>query len=491
MKFKVTESLTAEEIESGFKNVIKDGLASQTMVTFTSGVFLVAFALQLGASNTFIGLLAALPPLLQLVQIPSIYLIEKVRVRRAISVYTSLVSRTFWLFIALIPYLFHGRERLHFLILALILQSSFAAVSTCSWNSWMRDLVPQDRLGVFFSKRMSFSIAVSLPLYLATGFFIDRWQMLFPHYEIYSYSILFFLGFLTGMIGVYFISTIPEPKMSSSKERQNLFRLIGQPFKDGNFKSLILFLGSWNFAVNLAAPFFTVYMLKRLELDMTLIIILTITSQAMNFIFLHVWGKYTDRFSNKSVLGVCGPLFIICILLWTFTTLPEKHVLSIPLLFAIHVFTGISTAGVSLASGNIGLKLAPKVSATPYLAAIGFVNSLGAGIAPIFGGKFADFFTERELTWTLMWTGPKGTMTFPTLNLRQWDFFFLFAFLIGLYSIHRLAKVKEVGEVEEKVIIHELISEARKIMRNFSSVGGLCHAIHFPFSLITVRKRDK
>ncbi len=305
----------------------------------------------------------------------------------------------------------------------------------------------------------------------------------------YGYSIIFFLGFLAGMMGVYFISTIPEPQMISKNGKRNLFRVIGEPFKDSNFKSLILFLGSWNFAINLAAPFFTVYMLKRLQLDMTFIIILTIISQAMNFFFLHVWGKYTDRFSNKSVLGVCGPLFIIRILLWTFTTLPEKHALSSPLLFIIHIFTGISAAGVSLASGNIGLKLAPKGEATPYLAAISLVNSLGAGIAPVLGERFADFFAERELAWNLMWTGPEGTITYPTLNLRQWDFFFFIAFLIGLYSIHRLAKVKEVGEVEEKVIIHELISEAKKIMRNFSPVGGIRHLIHFPFSLLSLHKK--
>ena len=51
------------------------------MVTLTGGVFLVAFALKLEASNTIIGLLAAIPPLAQLIQIPAIYLVEKYRVR--------------------------------------------------------------------------------------------------------------------------------------------------------------------------------------------------------------------------------------------------------------------------------------------------------------------------------------------------------------------------------------------------------------------------
>lgn len=115
---------------------------------------------------------------------------------------------------------------------------------------------------------------------------------------------------------------------------------------------------------------------------------------------------------------------------------------------------GISTAGVTLASGKIGLKLAPKGRGTAYLAANSLVNSLMAGTAPILGGKFADFFAGRELDWTLRYATPAGEWAIPTLSFRQWDFFFFLAFLIGLYSIHRLAMVKEVGEVEEKIFLY-------------------------------------
>lgn len=90
MKFAIKDTLTEEEIQSGLRSVIKDGLTTQTMVTLTGGVFLVAFALKLGASNLVIGLLAAIPLLAQLIQIPSVYLIEKYRVRQAICVYATL-----------------------------------------------------------------------------------------------------------------------------------------------------------------------------------------------------------------------------------------------------------------------------------------------------------------------------------------------------------------------------------------------------------------
>ncbi|MGC9444110.1 MAG: MFS transporter [Candidatus Methanospirareceae archaeon] len=490
VSFAVKEQLTEEEIQSGLHNVIKDGLAAQTMVTLTGGAFLVAFALLLGASNLIIGLVAAIPSLAQLMQIPAIYLIEKYRARRAICFYTIIASRSFWVLIAFIPILFGLTGGLSVLIVALILYAAFGAVSSSSWNSWMRDLVPQDQLGAFFSKRMSLTLGLGIPLSLAAGFFIDYWTRLFPTRAIYSYSLIFLLGFVAGLFDAYYVSTIPEPRMTVPPSPARFFEVLSKPFRDVNFKNLILFLGSWNFAVNLAAPFFTVYMLKRLELEISFIIVLLVLSQLMNIAFLRLWGRFSDRYSNKSVLSVSGPLFMLCILAWTFTTLPEKYVLTIPLLVIIHVFMGISTAGVTLSSGNIGLKLAPKGEATAYLATNSFVNSLAAGIAPILGGLFADFFVNRELSWTLRWFSPDGELVLQTLNFRQWDFFFFLAFLIGLYSIHRLALVKEVGEVEEKIVIRELIAEVKRPLRNFSTAGGLRHMLQFPFSLIrtTVEK---
>jgi MFS family permease len=484
MRFPAKDQLSEEEIQRGLKSVLRDGIASQSMVTLTGGVFLVAFALKLGASNSIIGFLAAIPPLMQLLQIPAIFLVEKVKNRRAISVYTSLISRIFWLFVAFIPFLFSKELGLLFLIIALFLQSGFGAISSCSWGSWMRDLIPKDQLGAFYSRRMRFSIGFGIILSLLAGVFIDWGEKTFPAQEIYTFAFLFFLGFIAGMIGIRFMSTIPEPRLMIEGERPNFWQTILKPFKDISYQKLLWFLGSWSFAVNIAAPFFTVYMLKRLQMDMSFIVLLMILSQTMNVAFLRTWGRFTDHFSNKSVFAICGPLFIACILAWTFTTLPEKHTGTIPLLIIIHIFMGISTAGVTLASGNFGLKLSPKGYATSYLAATSVVNSLCAGVAPILGGQFADFFTNRELSLTLAWKSPVREMAIQTVNFQHWDFFFFSAFLIGLYSIYRLTKIKEAGEVEERVVIGELISEVRREMRNLSTIGGLRQMVQFPFTLV-------
>lgn len=53
---------------------------------------------------------------------------------------------------------------------------------------------------------------------------------------------------------------------------------------------------------------------------------------------------------------------MLCIRAWTFTTLPEKYILTVPLLIVIHIVMGISMAGIALASGTIGLKLHELIS---------------------------------------------------------------------------------------------------------------------------------
>ena len=87
--------------------------------------------------------------------------------------------------------------------------------------------------------------------------------------EIGIYSIYFILGGSAGLLGVCFILRVIK----------NFFDVIAEPLKDLNFRQILIFLGSWNFAINLTAPFFSVYMLKRLSLNMSLIVALSVLNQ--------------------------------------------------------------------------------------------------------------------------------------------------------------------------------------------------------------------
>ena len=483
MKFKTQEQISDNELKKGLRFVVADGVMSHLMGVLTGGVFLVAIAVKLGASNFQIGLIAAIPPLMQFVQLPAIFLIEKMRSRKTVAIYSAVVGRLGFLLIALSPLLFSPSIGLTILIVAVLFYSGFGGIGGCAWNSWMRDLVPENMMGRFFSNRLRIATFLGVFVSLLASMFLDFWKKSFPDVEIYAYSWLFGAGFILGIIGTIYLSRTPEPVMKT--EGEGFLKLVTQPFKDINFRRLMFSLGSWSFAVNLAAPFFTVYMLTRLGLGMSMIVILSIISQIFNFMFLSLWGKWTDRFSNKSVLAVSGPLFMFSILGWTFTTMPEKHFLTLPILVVIHMVMGIATAGITIASGNIGLKLAPKGQATAYLATNTLVNSLAAGIAPILGGKFADFFAARKLSLVLNWSAPGRELAFQALNFQHWDFFFGLAFLIGLYALHRLTTVEEQGEIDDEAVRAEFIDVIKRPIRSLSSGAGLFQVIAYPYSFIT------
>lgn len=487
------DNLTRRQALLGLPWLTRNGLAAQTMETLTIGPFLVAYALIFDASNLVIGMLAALPFLTQFVQLPAVILVEKVRQRRLTSTLFAAVSRPMHLVMAAAAFVASPAWALALITVGLTLRYGLGAVVACGWNSWIRDLVPEDVMGRYFARRLMYATAISIPLGLGAALFVDNWKAWWPEGQAYAYAVLMTVAFLGGAFSVYCMGKIPEPKMPPAGEALRLRQQLAQPFRNLNFRRLIMFLGSWNFAVNLAAPFFAVYLFKRLEFSLTMVTMLTLLSQVANILVLRQWGAIADRFSNKSVLKVSAPLFIVCIFAWTFTTLPEKHMLTIPLLIVIHIVTGIATAGVSLSTNNITLKLAPKGRAASYLVASSLVNSMAAGIAPVLGGLTVDFFISQELSLMVEWSGRGTDVVIEALNFRHWDFFFLFAALLGAYSIHRLAMVEETGEVEERIVIDEILIATRQSVKNLSSVAGLRALTEFPIELLRreLRKRKR
>jgi len=488
MNFEARQDLSPEEMERGLRNVLLDGLASQAMATLTGGVFLVGLAIQLNASNLLIGVLAAIPSLTQLLQIPTIALVERIRLRRKISFVAATLARLSLLIFIAAPLMPDAPLALTMLIYGLLAHTSFSAVSQCAWSSWMRDLVPQERLGRFYAKRMFYVKILTILLSIAAGYYID-WSGAFFNSAFPGYAALFAAGFVAGIASSYFIYHIPEPRMAPSGERRGFVRILSSPFHDQNFRRLIWFIGAWNFAVNLAAPFFTVYMITKIGLDMSMVIWLSVLSQAMFLVFIRVWGRYVDTHSNKLVLLVAGPVYLLCIFAWTFTTLPDIHSLTLPLLIVIHAFKGMANAGVTIASSNISRKLSPEGAATSYLAAASIINSLAAGVAPIVGGLFADYFSRMRLSLTFHWSSPGTELDFETLAFTHWDFFFFFAFVLGGIALYLLTFVEEKGLKEERLTIVDVVSQMMRDLRNFSTIGGLRSMVQFPFYFI--RSREK
>jgi MFS family permease len=469
----------ASRTERARRLVLYDALSHEAMGILTTGVFLAGFAVAIGASNLAIGVLAAVPFLAQLLQIPAVFLIERSRSRRLVSVWSSGIGRCFLLGSAMAPFL--GTDAgMAVLIGTLTVHQAMAAVSGCAWNSWMRDLVPANEYGRFFGKRTAVTTVVSITLAFLGSVLIDAWKHYVPGAPVLAYSCLFAVSALIGLWGVYLLYLTPEPPLATQPHDKRWLSLLAAPLRDSNFRQLVLFLSSWNFAVNLAAPFFTVYMLKTLGYEMTTIIALTLASQLANLAALPVWGGLIDRFSNKAVLGIAAPLFLVCMAGWTLTGLGWTQSFLFSLLLVLHILSGASTAGVALASGNIAMKLSPEGASTAYLAANGVITASCAAAAPILGGLAADFFAAHQLSVSFTWAGAERDVTVELLKLHSWTFFFALTCILGMYSLHRLSLVHEQAGTADPLLLKDLVAEARRSLRSLSSAAGLLRIVRLP-----------
>jgi MFS family permease len=489
------DSLTREETEKALSNMMKQGVTVQVKLTFTESIFLVGFALLLGAPNTVIGVLAAIPSIAQLLQIPAVYLIAKAGSRRRLNYITQLGNRLAILAMVVIPLLANSESALLLLIGVVAIQALFSALGAPSWNSWLRDLVPVEEMGRFFSARMALSGVVAVVASLAGGAFLGLWSDGMLDLRLRSYSFLFFIAYLAGMAAVFYTASTPEPKTVVTQKSASFSRLVSRPFQDSNFRSLLWFSAAWSFSTGLAAPFFSVYLLSEsyLNLGMPIATALTALTQLVSILFYRFWGRYTDKYSNKSILRVAVPLFLIGTFLWTFSRIAAGLMLLIPLLIFIHLLTGFSAAGVNLTSGTIGLKLAPKGESASYLAARGTIMAVAGSIAPILGGILSDVFANRELVFSITYTDPGGALIIHAYHVGGLDFLFLISAILGVFALHRLSLVKETGEVDERVVLEAIAAETRRNVKTISTVDGLRQTFQVPIETTKkiVRSRKK
>jgi len=467
MNFLTSNTLSEKQVKSGLNYIVKEGLAAEVMSTLTGGTFLVAMAVLLKASNFQIGLLAALPALTNVFQLISIWLVKKYRNRRLICVICSFLARVPLLIIGFLPFIFSLGTSLKAIIFFLFFSYFFGSISGASWNSWMKDLVPGKILGTYFSKRSRLQQILHVILSLLVAILIDYIKINFPQYELAGYVGMFVIGGSIGMLGVYLLSRASEPTTSLGDE--NIFKLFSKPLKDKNFKSLLAFHSAYSFAVNLALPFFVVFMMKTIGLSLSYIIVLGLLAKLSSILSIRLWGIYSDRYSNKTIIRVCAPTFITCILAWSFTAMGSNPAISIVLLAIIHIVSGASSAGIDLAINNIALKLAPREQAISYICARNIIVSVFSALAPIIGGLMGDFFSTHQLSWSIQWQGPHTTSTLSLLHLKNWNFYFVIAALLAALSIRLLKHVKEEGEVHSNRVYMVMRKGFRTGMRkNFS-----------------------
>lgn len=381
--------------EHNMRLVVVEGALSSVMGTAVGGAFLTGFALLLGATDTHIGLLAAIPALANLTQLFGAALIRRFGNRKGLCLLCFTASRALWLGILSIPFFFLGDGwtdvRVWLLMLGIALISLLSSAAGVAWLSWITDLVPDEIRGRFNGRRSMYAAITAMVVGLGAGGLID----LFGGREhTLGFSVLFGIGVLFGFAGLWVMSRMEEPPLQQAADKSAFFADLSRPLKDVDFRRFVAFKVAWSFAVGLAGPFFSVYMIRTLDLPFSLIATFGVVSSLATIFGMRIWGGLVDRVGPKPLLLLTSAFQAAIPLFW----LAGRADWTVPLWMA-HAVAGFMSAGTGLATTSLLVRLAPREHSTGYFGMQAASTGLAGATAPLVGGAVGGLIAGATLVF--------------------------------------------------------------------------------------------
>ncbi|OIO25229.1 hypothetical protein COX85_00135 [Candidatus Micrarchaeota archaeon CG_4_10_14_0_2_um_filter_55_9] len=247
-------------MNKNLENSVKDGAANSVSVG-AGEAFIAPYAVLRGASEAYLGWLAAIPALVgAFFQLLSPYAVKTYGYRKGLVLTGVTLNALSWLLI-LSTVLVSAETALPLLI---VFFSVYVAANTFAnpvWSGWMASLVPQNIRGTFFGRRNAVTQLASLSATLAAGFLLGFFQ---DGYVILGFAFLFSASFLARLASLHYLRRVDELERPAYTPVENPCQFVCKPFNH-EIRNTVFLTSVFLFAVNVAAPFFVLYMLRNLH----------------------------------------------------------------------------------------------------------------------------------------------------------------------------------------------------------------------------------
>lgn len=369
-----------------------DGLFAAVSENFYLG-FVALFALAYGASNGQVGLLAASANLLGAAALfPGARLAEATGRRKPVIIWSAGVfGRLALLALALVPFLVSEPAVAIAAIIALDGLRAFASnLANPGWTSLVADLVPEAMRARFFSSRnIAMGLAALLVAPLA-GLLISRANARLAS-PVAGYQLVFLCAFAAGMVSTCAFTRIREPQPAASArashQRGDLRRALRH---NPAFTGLVISALAWNFSLQLAAPFFNVYLVTELRASTTAVGILAGVASLSALGGQRFFAGYIDRRGPYRTQVLTSLLIPLAPWAWMLVRAPWQ-------VSIINASVGFAWAGYNLANFNLLLELTPGQQRARAVALYQLAVFGSAVAGPLVGGLLADAVGYRPI----------------------------------------------------------------------------------------------
>lgn len=344
---------------------------------------MIGLATDLGANDLTFGILAAIPQIAALLQLPFSVLVSRTQQRKKYLLTVGLLSRSVWLLVGLIPALLPMTPmavQLWMIIFLTGISACGGSMINVCWFPWLGDLTPQTIRGRFLSIRDSILSFTNVIIGLIVAYILDT---LPPDMR---YIIIFLLGGALGVTDMVCFAFCEEV-YSTPPQKQNLFAAIGDVLKNKPFMQLVIMWTAWCFTANMSAVYYSPYSMNEMGLSFTQIMIFaTIASSLVTMFIMPKWGVVLDMFGSRNVMLIsCAGASLT----------PLFYLLSTPGNIwptLLHNSIGaLFWCGANLTCSSMQLSLAPDSTRPTHVAFISCVTAMvGTTLGSLAGGALLE-----------------------------------------------------------------------------------------------------
>ena len=397
-----------DSLRSSLRMVTIAWLFGAAWMYITTGATQTRYAKLLHMPEFGFGLMAAVPYLTALAQLPASFFIERYGYRKLLFLWAGVIHRALWLVVAAIPWLVPQESAWGALLGVLGLSALAAQVATPAVLAWFADIIPRRIRGRYLSRRAQVGQVAGVVVTLLTGYSLDLSGALGDRALLRTISFAFAVAAVSGVLDFVCLVPVPDPRPHHPHPGLRLWTLLRQPLANREFRLYLGFNATLIFAIGFIGQFVWLYVFDVVGFSNThanlLLVVIPLLVAMLSYPF---WGRVMDRVGRRPVLLVAGFLIVHGAVGWIFVTKTNWWVGYITVLLATWAWPGVELANLNFLLGMSESKQGRGLGSA-YVAITSVVVAIAGTLSGLFGGAVAhalEGWRGTLLGWPLTYHG--------------------------------------------------------------------------------------
>ncbi len=372
----------------------EEGIAFGGMVGMGETYF-AAFALTLGLGEISSGLVASVPLVAGgILQLASPLLIRRLGSHKTWVVLCAVAQACS--FLPLVLAAVSGLISTPWMLMVVSFYWAAGLATGPAWNTWIGTIVPQRKRAKYFASRTRWNKAAVFAGFLAGGIAL---QLATDNDLVrHTFVILFAAAGTCRLVSAWCLSRQSEPIPMPTRPEQRSYAELVRKLGRENSGRLLLYLVAVQASVQLASPYFTPFMLKRLNFSYGEFVLLLSASFLAKVYSLSAWGQLAKRLGALRLLWIGGIGIIPMSSGWLVSQ-------NIVWLVFLQLAAGAVWAAFELAYSLMFLDSIPDEDRTEMLTLYNLVNTIAWVGGALVGGGILYYWEASVSGYLILFAG--------------------------------------------------------------------------------------